>query len=167
MDDELFRKKLSEVSDWRIPKTVTGTSTGESKRRRGRPTAEELYQQEHEQVFAELFDGVNPTFPPQLLKLKNSACDCEDCGQHCPQGRHTEKKLYNTGGKRNWRERCLTCDLSRNPFTGKFDLDHVTAGRIWLDYLRETKGIYKTKGNQLREDLGIITFYPDVKRSDK
>lgn len=163
MDDKRFRQLLSEVAEWRIPKTITGTATGEPKRKRGRPTAEEAYQIEHEQVFNEIYDGSNPTFPPQIVKLKNTSCVCDDCGKVCENGRHTELKQYETGGKKNWRERCLTCEMSRNPFTGKFDMDHATAGRAWIDFLRETKGIYNTQRNAQREDAGVITFYPGSK----
>ena len=163
MDDELFKKRLSEVAEWRIPKTITSTATGEPKRKRGRPTAEELYQREHEEVFLEIYEGVNPTYPPQLLKLKNQATTCEDCGEHCPNGRKKETKLYDTGGKKNWRERCMTCQRSRNPFTGKFDLTFQEASFIWSDFLKERKGIYNTKKNQAREDMGIITIHPDSK----
>jgi hypothetical protein len=163
MDKELFKQKLSEVAEWRIPKTITSTKDGEPKRPRGRPTAEELYQREHETVFTEMFDGVNPTYPPQLLKIKTQGCACEDCGDQCPNGRHIEKKLYDTGGKKNWRERCLTCSKSRNPFTGKFDISSSQAPFVWTDFLKNRKGVYKTKNNQAREDAGIITFYPDGK----
>ena len=166
MDKKLFEQKLSEVAEWRLPKTITGTKDGDAKRPRGRPSKEEQYQIDHEEEFKKIFGDTNPTFPPQLLKLKNSACVCEDCGKVCENGRQKEKKLYETGGKKNWRERCLTCDLSKNPFTGKYDMDHVTAGRAWIDFLRETKGLYKTKRNEQREDQGIITIHPDSKRGE-
>ena len=163
MDKKLFEQKLSEVAEWRIPATVTGTKDGEPKRPRGRPTKEEQYQMAHEEEFKKIFGDTNPTFPPQVLKLKNSSCVCDDCGKVCANGRHTELKQYETGGKKNWRERCLTCEMSRNPYTGKFDMDHATAGRAWIDFLRETKGLYKTKRNEQREDQGVITFYPGSK----
>jgi hypothetical protein len=153
MDDELFKQKLSEVAEWRLPK-LTPTDIREAKKSaRGRRSREEIYQEEHEQVFAELFDGVNPTFPPEIIRIKPAACKCEDCGRHCAAGRQKETKLYETGGKRNWRSRCLTCEMHQNPFTGKYDLKSSEASRFWTDFLRETKGIYNTEGNALRAEL--------------
>jgi hypothetical protein len=63
MDKELFKQKLSEVADWHIPK-LNETDIKESKRKgrgRGRPSVEDLYQQEHQEVFLDLFNGINPT----------------------------------------------------------------------------------------------------------
>lgn len=166
MDKELFKKRLSEVAEWEIPK-LSQTDLKESKRRaRGRKSAEERYQEEHEQVFAKLFQGVNPTAPPVLLKVKSSACVCDDCGKECPNGRHKEKKLYETGKekKRNWRERCVTCGLSQNPFTGRFELTISEAPHVWTDYLRERKGEYKSKRSRSQlppEGHEVIRIYPE------
>jgi len=154
MDDKLFKQLLSEVAEWRIPEAVTGSKDG-VKRSRGRPSKELQYQLDRERIFQEEFDGVNPTFPPQVIKLKNSACVCEDCGQHCENGRQMEKKLYETSGKKNWRERCLTCERSKNPFTGKYDLTFSQAPHIWTDFLKDRKMVYKTEKNQARKPAQI------------
>lgn len=149
MDDTEYRKKLSEVAEWTLPK-LSATDTKESlkkRRGRGRPTDEQRYQDAHEEIFLEVHNGINPSHAPVLLKTKNTACTCEDCGDICPEGRKKEKKLYETSGKRNWRERCVTCNRNKNPFTGKFDLTPSEAPHVWTTYLRETKGLYKTAGN--------------------
>jgi hypothetical protein len=177
MKDEEFKQRLSEVAEWEIPKLSLTTIKQAKQKARGRRSAEDKYQEEHEQVFAEIFDGINPTAPVQLLKVKAAACDCEDCGAHCPNGRHKEKKLYQTGvkQKKNWRERCVTCGLHQNPFTGKFELTINEASRVWTDYLRDRKGEYKSKfarakeelaikasdPNAIEDDVSVITFYPD------
>ena len=160
MDDKTFKDLLTTVADWHIPKSITGNDSLSPKRKRGRPTNEEAYQLARQQIFNEEFEGVNQTFPPQLLKLKTSACDCPDCGQHCEQGRHTEKRLHIANNKRHWRERCITCGLSRNPITKQFDLKPGAAGVVWNDFLRNRKGAYDTERNRAREQQGIITFYP-------
>lgn len=166
MDEKTFKELLTSVADWHIPKSITGNDSLAPKRKRGRPTSEEKYQIAREQIFQQEFDGVNLTFPPQLLKLKNTAVDCSDCGQHCANGRHTEKKLHIANNKRHWRERCVTCGLSRNPITGVFDLKPGAAGVVWNDFLRNRKGLYQTERNKAREDAGIITFYPDRNKQE-
>ena len=149
MDDELFKQKLSEVADWRIPKSLTEKPKQSDKpRKRGRPSFESLYQEEHENAFLELHNGTNPTFPPELVRVKCSSTDCEDCGATCPRGRKKEKKLYEANKKRHWRERCVTCGMFQNPYTGVFDLPASNASMIWNNYVRDTKGTYNSKGNK-------------------
>lgn len=179
MDEQEFRQRLSEVAEWRIPKlSATDVKESEKKRRgRGRPTHEELYQDAHEEIFLEIHNGINPTQSPELTRVKTAACICDDCGAHCPNGRKKEKKLYETGKgkKRNWREKCVTCNKSKNPINGKFDLSPQQASVVWTDFLRDSKGLYKTAANAAREelnikssdpsavedDVGIISYYPD------
>ena len=180
MDNEEFRRKLSEVANWTIPK-LSPTDIKESqqkKRGRGRPSYEEQYQDAHEEIFLEIHNGINPTHPPELKGLKCQPTTCEDCGAHCPNGRHKETKLYETGRttkKRNWRERCVTCQKHKNPFTGQFDLTPSEAPHVWTAFLANRKGVYQTEGNKAREllaikasnptaiedDKGIISFYTD------
>lgn len=162
MDDEEFRKRLSEVAEWRIPKTEKEQTIG-AKKRRGRKSNDELYMELREEIFHEEFDGINNTVPPMLVRVKVAGTICEDCGEYCPEGRHKEKKLYETGGKKNrhWRERCITCDRQCNPFTGKYDLTNQKASGVWAGYLRETKGMYKTKGNMARAKV----MKPEVKNN--
>lgn len=165
MDDKLFKQKLTEVAEWRIPDTVTGTASGDAKapRKRGRPTAEEAYQEAHEEIFLEIFDGKNPTFPPQILKLKNSAVTCDDCGKHCAEGRLKEIKRYVSNNKVNWREHCMACHRWRDPYTGEFKLVNSNVSTVWNSFVRDTKNKYKSKGNIAKEDQGIIRSYPETK----
>ncbi len=163
MDDKLFKKLLSQVADWHIPK-LTETDlklSKQSKRGKGRPSNEELYQQSHEEIFLDLYNGVNPTHPPQILKLKNQSCECKDCGKNCENGRHKEKKLYEANKKRHWRERCITCGMFQNPYTGVFDLPPGKSSVVWNYYLRDVKTRYKPK-----ETEGTITFYRDGKPTE-
>lgn len=173
MDDKEFRRKLSEVADWIIPKNNQETTiTG--KKKRGRKSNDEKYMELREQIFQEEFDGVNNTIAPVVTRVKRCPVTCEDCGELCPEGRQKEKKLYETGGKKNshWRERCITCNKSRNPFTDKFDLTTQQASYTWTAYLRETKGMYKTAGNAAREKQIVkietptetITFHYEISK---
>lgn len=137
MNDEEFKRKLSEVADWRIPEIKLD---GVQRRKlRGRLSNEEKYQDEHEQIFFEIYNGVNPTTTPEITKVHRAATTCDDCGKHCPNGREKEKKLYETNKKKHWREKCLTCGLSLNPKTGLFDAPNRTAAVEWNHWLRGGK----------------------------
>lgn len=157
MKDKDFRDLLSQVADWRIPETITGTKDGKAKkiRRRGRPSAEDLFLEQQEQEFLNTHGGINETFPPQLTKLKTAAVNCEDCGKHCPNGRKTDLKLYRNRQCSAWRERCQECGLTRDPHTGKFELKAAAASTKWSDFMRETKGTYKSKGNLAKERMQV------------
>lgn len=180
MDDEEFRRRLSEVAEWKIPDTPRETSLNQ-KKKRGRKSREDEYMELREEIFHEEFGGVNPTYAPMLTKVKRCAVDCDDCGQHCPNGREKEAKLQEKNGKSAWRQKCLTCGKFQNPFTGEFNLTGSAASIKWNDFMRETKGAYKTAGNERRElakvvvkpipttvietDKGTITFYHEKKAS--
>ena len=154
MDDELFRQKLSEVADWKIPETLQETSMN-AKKKRGRKSNEDEYMELREEIFYEEFGGINNTVPPMLLGVKCSPTTCEDCGKHCPNGRKKETKLYETGQtkKRNWREKCLTCELHKNPFTGEFELSSQQAPHAWTDFLRDRKNIGDSKFARSQKEL--------------
>lgn len=162
MDDEEFRQKLSEVAEWHIPKlTITDIRIAEQKKRgKGRPSNEELYQDEHEEIFLDLFNGINPTHGPEVTQIKRAAVTCEDCGNHCPNGRETEARLHKKNGKTAWRQKCVTCSCFQNPFTGEFNLKGTAASVKWNDFMRETKGAYKTQGNAARENC-VIRINPE------
>jgi len=147
MTDDEFKQKLSEVAEWVIPATERET-TPAAKKRAGRKSAEQKYQEEHEEVFLNMFEGKNPTMPMMLTKLKIVAVDCEDCGQHCPDGRHTENKRFDTN-RPHWRKRCVTCKKNQNPWTGEYDLNSQQSASVWADYLRKTNPRYVKKADQI------------------
>jgi len=164
MNDEEFKHKLSEVAEWRMPKiSSTDVKIAKQKARgKGRPTKEQLYQEEHEQVFIDLFEGINPTYTPLVTKVKHCAVDCE-CGRVCEQGCEQDAKGYTSQGKRYWRWRCKTCGMTKNPYTGAWDLDGQKASIVWNSFLRETLGVYQSKGNMAKENI-IIRIYPDTQQ---
>ena len=134
MKDEEFKEKLAQVAEWEIPDVNSGGNF-KSLKKRGRKTKEKQFQEEHEQQFLEMFGGKNPTVYPIVTKVKVVGCMCEDCGRFCENGRKTEKKVYPTN-RPHWRERCLTCDLNKNPYTGKFDLSNKDASAYWSNWLK-------------------------------
>lgn len=146
MDDQEFKRKLSEVAEWRIPDTITDTVSGTTRKRRGRPTKDtnicsdtEEHDDEDDNDDTSDTQEKNNTFPPQITKLKVCAQTCEDCGRHCENGRQIEKRVYDTNNKRHWRQRCLNCDHYQNPYTGEFDLPRSTAAKTWNDFHRSKK----------------------------
>jgi len=169
MDEELFKKKLTEVADWHIPKISEG---GHPKplRGRGRKSNEELYQEQHEEVFIEMFDGKNPTVGPVVTNVHCQPTICEDCDKICPKGRKKELKYYspNKKGKNHWREKCLTCGLQKNPFTGDFDCNPQKAATYWYAWIHDEKPnrFFKpiaepTIDKIIESDQEKITFYSD------
>lgn len=127
MDEELYRKKLSEVANWRIPKTLALSVEGIAKKPKGKKTNEDRYQEQHEQVFNEMFDGVNPTFPIHLDEIKRKDSACSDCGITCEEDRQQDYKWFQGKEKNSWRIRCNICKMYKNPYTGLYDLDSTKA----------------------------------------
>lgn len=159
-----WEAKLAQVAEWEMPKL---NATEKKQIAKGRKTKEEKYQYEHEQEFMDIFQGVNPTHTPVVTKIHCQPTTCDDCGKHCPNGRHKEKKIYEANGNKHWREKCITCGLSQNPFSKKFDLTVAEASSRWANYWRDVKGVYKTPKNDIRkEDNVIITYYPESKQDD-
>ena len=160
MKDDEFKQKLSEVAEWEIPK-LSQTEIKEARQRaRGRRSNEELYQEEHEQVFLELFEGVNPTYPPNLTKIKHAPTICE-CGRVCSDGCEKEAKLYQKGKEKYWRWKCKSCGMTQDPYTGEYKLDSIKASVVWNSFLRDTKGAYASKGNKVKSQ-GITRSHPDT-----
>lgn len=167
MDDKLFRQKLTEVADWKIPDTPRETSLNQ-KKKRGRKSNEELYMEVREEMFHEEFGGVNTTFPPMITRLKVQAETCGDCGIDCPKGRHVEAKQYTSNNKTHWRRHCITCGNWENPYTKEFDLATGTESSIiWNSFHRDSKELYQSKGNKVKtktsdQDHCVIRKYPDT-----
>lgn len=156
MDDKEFRRRLSEVADWIIPETTRETSLN-AKKTRGKKSNEDIYCESREQMFLEEFGGVNPTYPPMLTKVKTAAVDCEDCGRHCANGRKKEAKIHESNNKIHWRTRCVTCNVTKNPYTGEFDLPPGQSSIIWNDFLRQTSSTYNTPRNRARAVASVKT----------
>ena len=137
MDQQEFLRKLSEVAEWKIPENEQETSAN-AKKKRGRKSDEELYQEAHEEIFNEIHGGVNPTKSPLLLKVKYKKETCEHCGNDCPNGRHVQTKLIEGKEKKAWRSYCSACDKYSNPYTGEFDLTKRNYSIVWIDWARKS-----------------------------
>jgi hypothetical protein len=135
MKDQEYKDKLAQVAEFAVPEIAGNGNTKRPKR--GRKTLEEQYQEAHEEIFLEMFEGKNPTVQPQLVNVKIQGCMCEDCGRFCENGRRTEKRVYPTN-RPHWRERCVTCNMNKNPYTGQYDLTNKDASAYWSNWLRAT-----------------------------
>lgn len=157
MKDKDFKQKLSEVAEWKLPDTPRETSLN-AKKTRGRKSKEEKYQDEHEEVFMELFEGTNPTYTPLLTKIKYATVTCE-CGRVCDSGCQKEAKLYETKAKTIWRWKCKTCGMTQDPYTGEYNLNPSRASIVWQNFLRENNG-------GPVKDAITITKYPETMREN-
>jgi hypothetical protein len=135
--DEIFQK-LNEVAEFRMPKLSPSEIkiSKQKQRGKGRPSREEQYQEEHEEVFLDLFQGINPTMTPELVKMHIKPVDCPDCGLHCENGRKMEIKFYPKAYRQvaHRRDRCLNCNRYRDPSTGKYTLPQGPASQAYLNW---------------------------------
>ena len=158
MNNEEFLKKLSEVAEWVRPQTGPNGHPSIAKGKNYKPpehpgpiTEEELdamTETEAEQYYKQLMawreSQPNNSVPPEITQLKIQAVDCEDCGQHCENGRRVETRLCSTG-QPHWRTRCQVCDRYKDPATGKFTLTPKETHNYLLCYYRPKLGVYKSK----------------------
>jgi hypothetical protein len=137
--DELFQK-LAEVAEFRMPKlTPSEIKISKQKSRgKGRPSLEDKYQEEHEEVFLDMFEGINPTHSPELVKVHIKPKDCEDCGVHLTVSREMEIKFYKAVANHipHWRHRCKTCNKYKDPNTGEFTLPQGPACQVYLNWAK-------------------------------
>lgn len=158
MDQEEFLRRLSEVSEWHRPQTGPN---GQPSTRKGYQvklvphpgaiTEEELAEMSdqeaqayYEQLVAWREQQPNLSVPPEIVKVKHQPTNCDDCGRLCPEGRRVERKLHQTA-QPHWREYCTTCELYKDPHTGKFDLPKLGAHQKFNDFYRVKLGVYKSK----------------------
>jgi DNA repair exonuclease SbcCD ATPase subunit len=187
MDDAEFKRRLSEVAEWKIPDTPRETSLNQ-KKKRGRKINEDINSDEDDDysdeslVYRAHLEN-NKTYPPMLTKVHVQGINCPDCGQYCEKGHKKEATLYEKNGCRAWRQQCMICRKFENPYTGEFNLTGPAASIKFNDFMRGSKGVYKTKANNrrskatpkennkpmqtqissvkktLEDDRSIITFY--------
>ena len=152
MDDKEFKRRLTEVADWHIPTDADKPYAKTKRKKRNEQLVEMVGEDDIEEV---QYHGANDTIPPAVVKLRRQAVTCDDCGEYCPEGREKEAKLHTKGNKKVWRQKCLTCNRFQNPFTGEFNLTGSAASIKFNDFMRETKGVYKTRGNEERQKVMV------------
>ena len=180
MDKELFKQKLSEVAEWKIPKPTAANKASGIKRKYSRPKKQELEEEsmssedneDNEDNDLGISEDQNVTLPVQLLEAKIQSCQCSDCGKFCEHGRKKESQFYFKAGKKFIREKCATCKLHKDPNTGKFSLSAQQAPTVWYAYLyaetvkKKPNKVITTEENgrwveQTENDQEIIRKYLD------
>jgi hypothetical protein len=91
-----------------------------------------------EEVYPDVVqDDANITYPAEIQAIKYQRVQCPDCGQPC-RNRKTDIKYYPNSNRPHWREHCLTCDTSRNPWTGEMNIPTEIAREVYAAYERES-----------------------------
>jgi hypothetical protein len=91
-----------------------------------------------EEVYPDVVqDDANITYPAEIQAIKYQRVPCSDCGQPC-RNRKTELKYYTNSIKPHWREHCLACNTSRNPWTGEMNIPSEIAREVYSAYERES-----------------------------
>ena len=175
MNNDEFKQKLSLVAEWCLPVTPSDSVNVTKKKRALQQIddAEDLDQEEDTPIVV-----CEEKLQPIVTKIHIQAVDCTDCGQLCALGRRTELQVHSSNNKRHWRERCVTCNKVKNPYTDEFTLKPNEATVYWNSFHRTTKNAYASKGNLKRKEYkmatqpgglqeetaeGVITSYPDYK----
>lgn len=157
MKNEDFLNKLSEVAEWRQPRgqldaEMIPRPTRTAKNSKARSLTADLVEYPDDDEYREL-PVEEQNFPPMLLKVKR-ACTCEDCGQHCPNGRTLDIRKHEHAGKKVWRKRCSACESWQDPYTGEFNQNGVDNMQVWNKFLRgEAKEARKVLQQQAEEIL--------------
>ena len=158
MNNDEFLKRLSEVSDWYRPQTGPMGQPSVSKGRArplpehpGAVTEAELMEMSEEEI-TEYYDQLlawreaqpNASVPPEILRLKTYARQCEDCRQACDSTRRVECKQYMTG-RAHWREYCNYCESFKDPRTGEFNVKREASAQFFANMYRRDKPLPRVK----------------------
>lgn len=137
MDNELFLKRLTELTEWHRPMLGPSGATSTLKRR-GRPPEDPELLAEYQEELARIERAEqepNPCVGPEIIKVKPRDRACEDCGRQCSGGRRWYKKFY-TSITEHWRSYCQSCDRYRDPRTGEYTLTQQSVNMVYTNYLR-------------------------------
>jgi len=170
MDDAEFKRRLSEVAEWRYEPERDNFGRLKGPGSRGPKKTKEPEEQ-------------NLTRPIELVSVRRS-CNCTDCGQHCPNGRTTVANYYQGRVKGAWREKCQTCGKFQDPNTGEFKLQgghathtfnkyiNGTYEKMNLDFRVSNKIHQPMQGNNdmqthIEDSKCVIRVHQDFSQSDK
>jgi hypothetical protein len=156
MDDEEFKRLLSEVAEWETPK-VKFDPTSRRRLKSGDPEAPEL-------EFVQKYGLVHESMPPSIKKIKKAPVDCQDCGRHCENGRCLEAKQHESRGVVHWRRHCVTCNRTQNPWTKEYDVTSGQVGIVWNEYWRQQTPGYKR--DKPKFDIPVITDHGQILADD-
>jgi hypothetical protein len=146
MNQNEFKRRLSEFAVWEIPKIPNqkgrpADPNALNKRKTKYVPADPIIDEDEDESIEEPVDEnkTNPTLGPRIKAIKVRPTTCDDCGKRCTKGRQTEAKVCENNNQRHWRETCLTCNKARNPYTNKFDVPAGAVSLVWHAYVRGHK----------------------------
>lgn len=135
MDSKEFYQRLSELTEWEIPKPVTSSSI-----RTDKDHIEEIYSFDpvtEEEVITEIDMSKNETLPVRIIKIKHQPKPCEDCGKTVTN-RIISIRRYEYP-QTHWRKYCGACYKTQNPFTGKYDLKEHLINNSYMSFFKQNK----------------------------
>lgn len=139
MNDEEFKKKLSEVCDWEIP--IIGLHGGPAKPSRKRKSTEIIVDEFGEEQEVEVVDDDNnETIAPRIKSIFPITKPCEDCGQMITDRVVKFRLCELNSPKPYWKIKCHQCRRTRNPWTGEFNIEPDQVGRVFSAYRTEEPG---------------------------
>ena len=69
----------------------------------------------------------------EILKQPKTT-QCEDCGMMCTNRIVEHKKRITP--ETHWMTKCTECNLCKNPYTGKFEMNIAEVNKAWRQYLK-------------------------------
>jgi hypothetical protein len=162
MNNELYLKRLSEVSEWHRPSVGPNGALSVNKRAKSAPlhpgpiTEQELNDMSEEELeeYREKLEAwqesqPNPSLAPKIIKIKAQCQPCDDCGRQLNEAHKVEHRCYDSGIT-HWRSRCTNCGLFRHPQTGQYTITQAQAHQFFNSYYRSNLGKYMSKYQRMR-----------------
>jgi hypothetical protein len=91
-----------------------------------------------EDIERSLNPTVNQSLGYEVVKLKDNIMTCPDCQRDCKNYRKVNSQIYQHP-EPHWRHSCSFCKQTRNPETGKFNLNNKAVASYYLEYFRNKK----------------------------
>lgn len=123
MDHELFRKRLAEFAELKAARPPRNPCLREASE------PEDIYRAGQE---FQITKDLNPTLAVEIKKMKPVKRNCQHCGL-VVTNQVIQKRLLSFP-EMHWRETCSSCKMTKNPETGKFDLEEVRSKNFFVSY---------------------------------
>jgi hypothetical protein len=123
MDKDQYLQRLKEIAEVKRVKEPTTSAF------RMPDEPESIFRNGEEIVISK---KENPTQAYQITRLKPIIKPCEDCGL-VVENRIVSHKIYSFPHA-HWRTNCENCRRTKNPETGKFDVDFKNSQSVFISF---------------------------------
>lgn len=123
MDHDEFLKKLNEFAELKAIKPARNAGAREA--------FEDAIIQRHGKSLVLDYKN-NQTWAYEVKKLKNQVRACDYCSN--PVKNQIITKRYLNYPEPHWRESCNSCQMTKNPETGKFDIKKIQEQTVFASY---------------------------------